>query len=230
MIRLKELHPISNKTLASKTIEVLRNAILDGTFPHGVRIIEIDIASELNVSRATLREAIHALADQGLIVIRPREGTYVIDLSEEDIIEICEVRLALETLAARKLCSKITSEQTEYFRRILGEMRNPDFSKPDGAFIYDLEMQFHEAICRFCGNKRLWHAWTRIEGPLRSYFLIVGFDDPVEFEEEAKLHEELLNAIISSDEDQTQEVIDDHIRNTLKRFEEKTQKNTYPTL
>lgn len=215
MSRLKELHPISNKTLASKTTEALRNAILDGTFPPGERIIENDIASELSVSRATLREAFRTLADQGLIVIRPRGGTYVVDLSEADIIEICEVRLALETLAARKLCQSITREQIDYFRKILREMRNPEISKSDVAIIYDLDMQFHEALCRFSNNKRLWHAWTRIEGPLRNYFVFVGIEDSLDIDESAKRHEEILNAIYSSDEDLVQKVIEEHIRNTL---------------
>ncbi len=211
------LYSIESKTLAFEATEVVRKAILSGHFLPGERLIESDLAKELSVSRSTLREAFRHLADEGLIVIRPRKGAHVVNLREEDIREIYEMRFALETLATRKLCQRITKKQENLMRDLIESMRDAD-NEEEHVVLHDLDMQFHEAICRFSGNTRLWHAWSKIDGPLRHYFFFVALGQELEPYEFAKRHEVILDAIIAGDAELAHSLMEDHLYNALSRI------------
>ena len=80
--------------------EALRQAIKDGVLKPGERLMEIQLAEELGVSRTPIREAIRKLELEGFVVMVPRRGTYVADISLKDIAQVFEIRSALEELAA----------------------------------------------------------------------------------------------------------------------------------
>lgn len=86
-----------NETVTSKVVDYLRNQILvSKTFKKGDKIVESDIADKLEISRAPVREALHRLESQGLVVSVPRRGTFVSDLSVEAMEEIYDLRYLLE--------------------------------------------------------------------------------------------------------------------------------------
>ena len=97
------LQPIkldSYKPLRELVCECIRQAIIDGTFSPGERLMEIQMADEMGVSRTPVREAIRKLELEGFVVMIPRRGTYVADISIRDITEIYEIRACLDELAA----------------------------------------------------------------------------------------------------------------------------------
>ena len=97
------LQPIkldSYKPLRELVCENIRQAIIDGTFSPGERLMEIQLADEMGVSRTPVREAIRKLELEGFVVMIPRRGTYVADISIKDITEIYEIRISLDILAA----------------------------------------------------------------------------------------------------------------------------------
>ena len=83
---------------SARVTRLLRNDIMLGRRAPGSRLIERDIAAELNVSRLPVREAIRALVGEGIVVARPRSWAVVREFSERDIQDFAEVREALETL------------------------------------------------------------------------------------------------------------------------------------
>ena len=92
------LQPIkldSYKPLRELVCENIRQAIIDGTFSPGERLMEIQLADEMGVSRTPVREAIRKLELEGFVVMIPRRGTYVADISIKDITEIYEIRISL---------------------------------------------------------------------------------------------------------------------------------------
>lgn len=206
---LKDILNLSNTTLASEATRVLRNAILAGYFQPAERILETDLAEELNISRATLRHAIRDLVNEGLLVNPPRKGTYVVELDRDDIIEIYEVRLALETLAACKLCNTLTAEQIEYIQSLLEAMRQPTSRSAD-VELYELDMRFHESICRFSGNEHLYKVWMQLKGQLLLYF--AASQRKFAFPDFAHRHEQILTAIISKDKSLVRDLVRGHIR------------------
>ena len=102
--RQHALEPIkldAYKPLREVVSETLRQAIKDGVLKPGERLMEIQLADELGVSRTPIREAIRKLELEGFVVMVPRRGTYVADISLKDIAQVFEIRSALEELAGR---------------------------------------------------------------------------------------------------------------------------------
>ena len=85
------------KSLRELALEYLRNRIVDGTFQMGQVLSERKISEELGVSKSPVREALAQLRDEGLVDIEPQKGARVFTLSEEEVIQICDFRQAIES-------------------------------------------------------------------------------------------------------------------------------------
>lgn len=152
-----KLEPIqldAYKPLRDVVSEALRQAIKDGVLKPGERLMEIQLADELGVSRTPIREAIRKLELEGFVVMVPRRGTYVADISLKDISQVFEIRGALEELAAGLAAERITPDELESLERILVEineyMANDNFDK-----IVDADVRFHDILYHASRNQRL---------------------------------------------------------------------------
>ena len=103
--------------LRDVVFNTLRQAILRGELKPGERLMEIQLANKLGVSRTPIREAIRKLELEGLVLMIPRKGAEVADISEKSLRDVLEVRKALEELAVKLTCDKIKSAQ-------IGELRH----------------------------------------------------------------------------------------------------------
>ena len=88
------------KPLREVVFENIRKAIIEGVLKPGERLMEIQLSEQLGVSRTPVREAIRMLELEGLVVMLPRKGAYVANISKKDLMDILEVRVGLEGLAA----------------------------------------------------------------------------------------------------------------------------------
>ena len=100
MDSLTKINLDNYKPLRDVVFENLRAAILDGNLKAGQRLMEVQLAEQLGVSRTPIREAIRKLELEGLVVMLPRKGAYVANMSFKDLIDVLEVRASLEGLAA----------------------------------------------------------------------------------------------------------------------------------
>ena len=98
--------------LRDVVFDTLRQAILDGTLQPGERLMELHLAQQLGVSRTPVREALRKLELEGLVLNIPRRGAVVAQITQKDLEDVLEVRAALEELAVRQACKKISSLQT----------------------------------------------------------------------------------------------------------------------
>ena len=103
----------SYKPLREVVFDSLREAIINGTLRPGERMMEIQMAEELGVSRTPVREAIRKLELEGFVVMLPRKGAYVAGISLKDIADVFEVRASLEALASGLAAERITGEELE---------------------------------------------------------------------------------------------------------------------
>ena len=97
--------------LRDVVFNTLRQAILKGEFQPGERLMEIQLAQRLGVSRTPIREAIRKLELEGLVIMIPRKGAEVAKITEKNMRDVLEVRLALEKLAMELACQRITEEE-----------------------------------------------------------------------------------------------------------------------
>ena len=140
--------------LRDVVFNTLRQGILTGELKPGERLMEIHLADKLGVSRTPVREAIRMLELEGLVTMIPRRGAEVSKISEEDLRDVLEVRRALDTLAARLACEKITAEQKEELKAAADDFVKATLSG-DATTIAQADVKFHDVILKASGNKRL---------------------------------------------------------------------------
>ncbi len=132
----------------------LRKAILRGEFQPGERLMEIALSNRLGVSRTPVREAVRQLESEGLVVIIPRKGAQVAQITHQEMMDVLEVRKTLEVLAVTKACKRMGEEELNELRR-----KEDEFIKiletDDVTTIAEADEAFHDVIYHSTGNKRL---------------------------------------------------------------------------
>lgn len=152
--RLVPIKLDSYQPLREVVCETLRSAIIEGVLKPGERLMEIQVSEELGVSRTPVREAIRKLELEGFVVMIPRRGTYVSDLSIKDINEVFEVRTALDVLAAGLAAERITEDELEQMERLL-VLLGEYIEENDMDKIVDADSKFHDILYSASRNGRL---------------------------------------------------------------------------
>lgn len=210
----RKLLPIkldSYKPLREVVSEALREAIVAGILQPGERLMEIQLAEELGVSRTPVREAIRKLELEGFVVMVPRRGTYVADLSIKDINEVYEIRTSLDVLAAGLAAERITEEELEQMERLLVEI-GEYMDKEDIEKIVEVDTRFHDILYRASRNDRL----VGIIFNLREQFTrfrTVSIAYPGRQKNTLEEHRKLLEAIAQRNVDMAQQLAREHMEN-----------------
>lgn len=142
------------KPLREIVFETIREAILTGQMPPGERLMETQLADDLGVSRTPVREAIRKLELEGLVIMVPRRGAYVANMGIRDIAETFEIRLALESLAAKLAVERISPEEIEEMERLVVQMHDA-IERQDIDYLVDLDGEFHDILFQASRNSRL---------------------------------------------------------------------------
>ena len=97
------LTPAPNRSSVKHVLDELREAISSGKLPPGTRLKERDLAERFELSRGPIREAVRALAYEGLVTVRPNRGAVVSSINAEDVLEVYVLRAVLGSVAIRQL-------------------------------------------------------------------------------------------------------------------------------
>jgi DNA-binding GntR family transcriptional regulator len=144
------------ETLTTAVASYIKDAIVRGEFAPGARLPEVALATELNTSRGTVREALRTVADGGLIEIIPRRGVFVSQLSVGATWEISSLRALLEPYAARLALEAHGSDPA-----MLAEVKaafavlRDAVKTGDPATVADADVAFHRAVFQRCGHEML---------------------------------------------------------------------------
>ena len=144
----------SFRPLGDMVYESLREAIITQMLKPGERLMEIELADEMGVSRTPVREAIRKLESEGYVVMIPRRGAYVAGLSIKDVNEVFEIRGALEGLAAELAAARATAEEIEEMEKNLAQ-EAVHFESSDLLKTIEVDTRFHELIYKASRNGKL---------------------------------------------------------------------------
>ena len=200
-------------SLTIEALTLLRDEIIQGKMRPNERLIAADLAERLNTSRTPIREALQLLEAEQLVVAAKR-GYVVREHTKEEIVEIYEVRAALEGMAARLAAQKTG---TSAYREIeaIGAHRDSLITSNDRKLIVDLNDEFHAAIFAACGNSRL----DRINRSNSQHFFNYRISE-LYTKEETKIsikgHALILKAIKNHDADQADSAAQEHVLEALK--------------
>ena len=184
--------------LRDVVFQTLRQAILRGELKPGERLMEIHLAHKLGVSRTPVREAIRKLELEGLVLMIPRKGAVVAEITISDLEDVLEVRMTLEELAVRYACKRITQEQLDELRHLSDEFRR-SLSGSDVGACAQADVAFHDAIYEATGNKRLIQILNNLREQMYRYRMEY-LKDRLSHTMLIKEHEEILEALECRDE------------------------------
>jgi DNA-binding GntR family transcriptional regulator len=206
----RRLKPAARTRLTDLALEALRSSILNGDFAMGERLVETQLASELEMSRAPIREALQRLRQEGLVEERPHQGTFVCSLGAADVADLYNTRLGLEVVAIRlfvrgkKPTAPLWSEITAMERAAAKGARSQ---------VVGHEMDFHRHIVGGADNHYLERVFRELEGQA---LLAMALDDAaIDLEEIAAEHVPVVEAIETGDEATAARAYHAHIVSTV---------------
>ena len=203
------LTPVNSATRREAVIEAIRRALLSGELVPGQRVKEAPLAEALGVSRPTVREAIYQLVHEGSLVQVPYKGITVAQPSPQDLLDVAEVRVSLETLAALHLAKHPNGSGMARLRRALQD--HLDAIDSGDVVASDLtHLELHRTLWEGSENQMLMRIWPLVESQIR---MAMSLDQATRHDpaRDAELHRRLVRVIENGDEQKIVEEVRRHI-------------------
>lgn len=204
--------PVNNSNLYVEVVNSIITAIATGELKAGEKIKEQQIADEMNISRAPIREAIRDLAAQGIVEYAPKKGATVATLNEKSIRETYSLRALLEGMAVHLAIENITDEEIKKMEDSSKEMTEKLKEKDVEAFI-EKDVEFHNFICEKCNHSKLqkliktFVIQTRLFMIMSKYNMLINSS----LSKEYGVHDRIIERIKAKDKEGAEKEMRDHI-------------------
>lgn len=197
--------------LRDVVFNTLREAILKGELKPGERLMELQLAAKLGVSRTPIREAIRMLEQEGLAVTIPRKGAEVAKMTEKDMQDVLQIREALDELAANIACEQITKEQLE---ELIDAMHEFEESTQTGSIrrIAEVDVKFHDIIYQSTGNPKLVSMLNNLREQMYRY-RVEYLKDAKNYPTLLKEHQEMVEGLRTKNKEKVTKVMQQHVKN-----------------
>lgn len=209
--KLSKINLNDYKPLREVIFNSLREAIIVGELKPGERLMEVQLAEKMGVSRTPVREAIRKLELEGLVTMIPRKGAHVADLSVKDIMDVLEVRASLDGLATALSAERITDEEIKELKNVHNQFIS--YAEKDnlqGSIKKDVE--FHDVIYRSSRNEKLIQITNNLREQVQRFRVIYLKEHSI-YREIIKEHMEIYDAIIKKDVESAHKLAQRHIKN-----------------
>jgi DNA-binding GntR family transcriptional regulator len=214
MAKTKKLETSSGSLVKSALANRLRDEISSGALPPGVRIIEGTWGRKLGVAQGSIREAINLLAQEGFVVKVSGRSARVVNLNEQDVLQLYELRGAIEGLAARLAAARRSDvaklqEAVDAMRRASKKNRTAD--------LVDADREFHLELCRMSGNPHLMEHAGRVLLPFFAFArirIIASKQDTSAWDRDLDAHQRVVDLIREGEG----EIAEQYIRHAMARF------------
>jgi len=220
--------PPTQRALHSHVYDALRRAIITGVLKSGQRVNELEVARQMQISRAPIREAIRQLEQEGLLVNVPRRGTFVMSLTVDDIAEVYTLRADIESRAVQQAMPHLTPEVFEtlegHFARMREAAQNDDIPS-----LLDADIQFHRTIVETAGWPRLKRIWESFHPQTLTLYTMTTLTDWAP-SVHAERHAAVLEALRSGDPDRGVAAIREHILAVGDRVLQRTSSAAVPSI
>ena len=189
----------------------LREAILKGDLKPGERLLELQLADKLGVSRTPIREAIRMLEQEGLAVTIPRRGAEVAKMTLKDMEDVLEIREALDELAVKIACVKISEEQFDMLieKKLAFEAST---QTREVKKIAEADVCFHDVIYEATGNPKLETLLNNLREQVYRY-RVEYIKDPMNYPVLIREHEAILLALGERNVKKAESAMHEHVAN-----------------
>lgn len=200
--------------LRDVVFNTLRKAILTGELKPGERLMEIHLANRLGVSRTPIREAIRKLELEGLVIMIPRRGAEVAQITEKSLKDVLEVRRALDALCVELACERITEEGKVKLREACSEFEKAT-KTGDVTAIAEADVALHDIIVEATGNARLIQLINNLSEQMYRY-RFEYIKDESRHEKLVEEHRMIYESIVGKDKEKAAKAAKLHIDNQEK--------------
>jgi DNA-binding GntR family transcriptional regulator len=198
-------------TLAMEIARHLREAIIKGELAPGERVNESRLTRELTLSRSPVREAIRILESEGLLTIEPHRGARVRAVSDEDLQEIFDVRLMIESHGLRRGLPQLTPDVLAPLRAAVEEARSA-LAAEAGERWHQASLRFHDGLVALAANRHLTRLHEELKISLRRYQIsLTGL--PGQPERWQTEHEAILDALQHGKVERAADLVAAHVTN-----------------
>lgn len=226
------IRPIEKKEVSEEVFEQLKYNIISGVWPSGTKIpSELELTRLFNVSRVSVREAIHRLVGMGVLNVKKGEGTYVAEIApygyfssllpilmieRPALLEVLEFRSIIESESARLAARRASEEDIKILEEMIEQMKQ---RKGDYEKFSKSDLSFHAAIAMATKNSIIVKITSILhdilEAAMEEAVKIVGFDDGIYY------HTLIVESIKARNEEKAFSIMREHIDNVIRKFDKK---------
>jgi DNA-binding GntR family transcriptional regulator len=215
-VTLGKLRPAGrSRTAHEYVLSTLRSAILGGSLAGGTRLVQTELAAELEVSTTPVREALRDLATEGLVYFDPHRGAVVRSLDINEVREIYELRITLEPLMVRRTIERSTDEQLDRAEQLARRMR--DETNP--SVWVDLNREFHAVFSEMEEGSRLAGIMASLRDSASAYVGLSLEARPEQIPQANQEHAKLVRLYRERDVEAAIELTLQHLQSTLAAIE-----------
>jgi DNA-binding GntR family transcriptional regulator len=203
---------MAKSNLRRQVVDCLFDYIARGDFRPGERLVEWRLAKTLGISQSTLREALIDLEHKGLVVRKGRLGTFVLELSHEEMEQVYAVRIKLEPYAAALASQRMTEEDYLQLRILVDEIKSAS-DEGNSIRVSHADARFHQALWELSGNDCLKKMLVLVYQPLWAFELIWLYSAPTyDFGKTVREHEELLEVLRRRNSEEVQKTFESMLK------------------
>lgn len=202
--------PARRQLLADRAYDALKDSLTGGKYPPGTFLSERQLAKGLGMSKTPLKSALVRLEQEGFLRISPQQGIVVREPSVQEIVELFDLREAIETFVVRRVAGKLTAAQSEQLRE---NIRRQEEAVRGGraAEATRLDTAFHTLVCGFLGNREMSQTLARMREKLHVQILGNLTRRPERMEVSFREHAGIAQALLKGQGDKAADLVRRHL-------------------
>jgi phosphonate utilization transcriptional regulator len=207
---------LRSASLASAAQQEIEHLILAGALLPGTKLTEAWLSERLGISRGPIREAFRRLEENGLVRQEKNRGVFVREIPVDEAVEIYDLRAVMDELIGRRLAASISADQLKQARALADQMEQAA-RRNDADAYHALNLQFHDALVEFTGNRKLAAVYRKLVKEL-ALFRRRNFNDRSVLPHSAAEHRQILKAIAAGDAELAGRSMYEHVIESKERM------------
>jgi DNA-binding GntR family transcriptional regulator len=215
---VQTLPTVRAPSLVEHVYKQLRTHIIAGDLVAGTRLVELELATQLHVSQGSTREALGRLERDGLVERKDRRGTFVTEVSHDDMREIFALRACVERSAVHRIGALIRTWQVHELESAVTAMREANAHRQLLACI-EHDHRFHQQIVQWANHATLMRIWRPLSAQIQRFIMTVQASSSWETNDLTTTHLKLIEVLRGGDVDHACACFEQHISLAWARFE-----------
>nr|WP_297275208.1 GntR family transcriptional regulator [uncultured Agathobaculum sp.] len=211
------------QTMGDQVYTILRKDICEGRFAPGARLQEIELSEALGVSRSPVREALRRLVSDGLLLTAPNKGTYVKEFTCQDIDEIFDMRVMLESYSISRSQNNMTPERKQQLYDIL-QVLERSHAEDNLEQYTRADEELHNAIVALGDNSLVNSTYARVRS-MNQQFRVFSLSDRTRFDDSLQEHRSIIHALVHGDTAEADRINRVHLELACQCIKDQLRKN-----